>query len=55
MIRVQQLEVEIPSIEKALMSKINQLRFAYAIGADWHASVRNDQNYLTQGDLPQFI
>lgn len=55
MIRVQQLEAEFPSVEKALMSETNQLRFAYTTGADWHASIRNDQNHLTQGDLPRFI
>ncbi|GLJ38492.1 hypothetical protein SUGI_0784370 [Cryptomeria japonica] len=55
MIRVQQLEAEFPLVEKSLMSEKNQLRFAYAMGADWHASIRNDQNHLTQGDLPRFI
>lgn len=55
MIRVQQLEAEFPSVEKALMSETNQIRFAYTTGVDWHASIRNDQNHLTQGDLPRFI
>ena len=32
MVRVQQLETEVPSIEKALMSETNQLHFAYTIG-----------------------
>eukprot|EP01018_Ginkgo_biloba_P004919 Gb_24553 [translate_table: standard] len=55
MIRVQQLEAEVPSIEKALMSETNQLRFAYTIGGDWHASIQNDQNHLSQSELPRFI
>jgi hypothetical protein len=24
-------------------------------GSDWHATIRNDQNHCTQGDLPRFI
>eukprot|EP01018_Ginkgo_biloba_P000338 Gb_27613 [translate_table: standard] len=55
MIRVQQLEAEFPLVEKALMSGTNQIHFAYTAGSDWHASIRNDQNHLTQGDLPRFI
>eukprot|EP00252_Welwitschia_mirabilis_P019264 TRINITY_DN440_c0_g2_i1.p1 TRINITY_DN440_c0_g2~~TRINITY_DN440_c0_g2_i1.p1 ORF type:complete len:1374 (+),score=304.54 TRINITY_DN440_c0_g2_i1:454-4575(+) len=55
MIRVQQLETEFPLIEKELTTKRNQIAFAYTAGTDWHASIRNDQNHLTQGDLPRFI
>ncbi|CAM6095576.1 unnamed protein product [Calypogeia fissa] len=53
--RVQQLEAEMPAVEKALLSETNQLRFAYTPGVEWHASIRNDQNHCTQGDLPRFI
>jgi hypothetical protein len=53
--RVQQLEAEMPTVEKALLSETNQLRFAYTPGVYWHASIRNDQNHCTQGDLPRFI
>jgi hypothetical protein len=30
--RVQQLETELPAVEKALLSEPNQLRFAYSAG-----------------------
>lgn len=30
--RVQQLEAEMPAVEKALLSETNQLRFAYTPG-----------------------
>lgn len=55
MVRVQQLEAEVPSIEKALMSETNQLQFAYTVGADWRANIQSDQIHLTQRDLPRFI
>ncbi|CAK9201608.1 unnamed protein product [Sphagnum troendelagicum] len=55
MVRLQQLEAELPVVEKALLSEPNQLRFAYSPGSDWHATIRNDQNHCTQGDLPRFI
>lgn len=55
MVRVQQLEAEVPSIESALMCETNQLQFAYTIGADWRASNQSDQIHLTQRDLPRFI
>jgi hypothetical protein len=32
MARVQQLETELPAVEKALLSEPNQLRFAYSAG-----------------------
>ncbi|CAM6035116.1 unnamed protein product [Sphagnum compactum] len=55
MARVQQLETELPAVEKALLSEPNQLRFAYSAGLDWHANNQNEQNHCTQGDLPRFI
>ncbi|XP_024522467.1 SCAR-like protein 1 [Selaginella moellendorffii] len=55
-VRVSQLEGELPALEKAILSrKTNPLQFPYAPGLDWHASIRNDQNLCTQGDLPRFI
>ncbi|KAH9298612.1 hypothetical protein KI387_030294 [Taxus chinensis] len=55
MIRVQLLEAKIPSVEKALVAGANQLHVAHTIGGDWHASIRTDQNHLTQSDLPCFM
>ncbi|KAJ7564812.1 hypothetical protein O6H91_02G034300 [Diphasiastrum complanatum] len=54
-LRVQQLEAEIPAVEKAFLSETNQLRFAYSKGAKWHASICVRQNHCSEGDLPQFI
>ncbi|KAG0609588.1 hypothetical protein M758_8G195800 [Ceratodon purpureus] len=54
-VRVQQLETGLPAVEKTLLSEPNQLRFAYTNGADWHASIRSDQNHCTSGELPRFV
>ncbi|ERM95585.1 protein SCAR2 isoform X1 [Amborella trichopoda] len=55
MIRVQQLEAELPSVEKTLLSQTNQLQFAYTVGYEWHANVRTDENLITQDNMPRFI
>ncbi|CAN6467160.1 unnamed protein product [Victoria cruziana] len=55
MIRVQQLELELPSIEKSFLSRTNHLEFAYGTGSDWHSSERIEQNLVTRGDLPRFV
>ncbi|KAL0318157.1 UNVERIFIED_CONTAM: protein SCAR2 [Sesamum calycinum] len=55
MIRVQQLEAEVPSIEKAFLSQTDHSSFFYNSGVDWHPNLRMDQNLVTQGDLPRFV
>lgn len=55
MLRVQQLEAEFPSIEKAFLVQTSPSQFAYNDGVDWHANLRMDQNLLTQGDMPRFV
>ncbi|KAI3447836.1 hypothetical protein Pfo_004501 [Paulownia fortunei] len=55
MIRVQQLEAEVPSIEKAFLSQTDHSSFFYNAGVDWHPNLRMDQNLVTQGDLPRFV
>ncbi|KAH6798280.1 SCAR-like protein 2 [Perilla frutescens var. hirtella] len=55
MIRVQQLEAEVPFIEKAFLSQTDHSSFFYNAGVDWHANLRVDQNLVTQGDLPRFV
>ncbi|KAL2484908.1 Protein SCAR [Abeliophyllum distichum] len=55
MARVQQLEAEVPSIEKAFLSQTNHSSFFYNSGVDWHPNQKMDQNLITQGDLPRFI
>ncbi|XP_047979711.1 protein SCAR2-like [Salvia hispanica] len=55
MIRVQQLEVEVPSVEKALLSQTDLSSVFYNTGVDWHANIQLEQNLVTQGDLPRFV
>ncbi|KAJ7563326.1 hypothetical protein O6H91_03G106100 [Diphasiastrum complanatum] len=55
MSRVQQLEAEIPVMEKAFLSKSDRLTFAYSRGAEWHARICVRQNHCSEGDLPQFV
>ncbi|CAL9044697.1 unnamed protein product [Musa banksii] len=55
MLRVQQLEAELPSVEKAIFSQSSHSNFAYNDGIDWHSSIQMDQNLITQGDMPRFI
>ncbi|XP_025633881.1 protein SCAR2 isoform X2 [Arachis hypogaea] len=55
MTRVQQLEAEVPSLEKAFFSQTHHSSFYTNGGVDWHPNLRSEQNLVTQGDLPRFI
>ncbi|KAL6534485.1 hypothetical protein OROHE_013410 [Orobanche hederae] len=55
MTRVQQLETEVPSIERAFLSQTDHSSFFHHPGLDWHPNLRIDQNLVTQGNLPRFI
>ncbi|XP_010256993.1 PREDICTED: uncharacterized protein LOC104597241 [Nelumbo nucifera] len=55
MVRVQQLEAEVPSIEKAFLSRTSHSQFIYNRGVDWHPNLRMDQNLVSRGDLPRFV
>lgn len=55
MVRVQQLETEVPSIERAFLSQTDHSSFFYNNGIDWRSNLRIDENLVTQGDLPRFI
>ncbi|XP_050227129.1 protein SCAR2-like isoform X2 [Mercurialis annua] len=55
MARVQQLEAEVPSIEKAFLSQTDQSQFFSNAGADWHPNLHMEQNLITRGDLPRFV
>lgn len=55
MVRVQQLEAEVPTIEKAFLSQTSHSSFYYNAGMDWHPNMHMDQNLITRGDLPRFI
>ncbi|CAJ2670909.1 unnamed protein product [Trifolium pratense] len=55
MSRVQQLEAEIPPIEKAFLSRTHHSSFFTNGGIDWCPNLRSEQNLITRGDLPRFI
>ncbi|KAG6603552.1 Protein SCAR2, partial [Cucurbita argyrosperma subsp. sororia] len=55
MIRVQQLEAEVPSIEKAFLSQTNHTSFFTGAGLDWHPNLQSEQGLVARGDLPRFV
>ncbi|KAA0063735.1 protein SCAR2 isoform X2 [Cucumis melo var. makuwa] len=55
MIRVQQLEAEVPSIEKAFLSQTNHTSFFTSTGLDWHPNLQSEQSHVARGDLPRFV
>ncbi|KAK2981784.1 hypothetical protein RJ640_010301 [Escallonia rubra] len=55
MVRVQQLEAEFPSIEKAFLSQTSHSSFFSNAGTDWHPNLHTNQNLITRGDLPRFV
>ncbi|KAH9610032.1 hypothetical protein KSS87_016383 [Heliosperma pusillum] len=54
-VRVQQLELEFPLIERKLLSQTSHTSFLYNSSIDWHPNLRLDENTITQGDLPRFV
>ncbi|KAI9074923.1 hypothetical protein K1719_043152 [Acacia pycnantha] len=55
MVRVQQLEAEVPSLEKAFLSQTHHSSFFSNAGIDWHPNLRSEQNLITREDLPRFV
>ncbi|KAF7845252.1 Protein SCAR2 [Senna tora] len=55
MARVQQLEAEVPSLEKAFLSQTHHSSFFSNGGTDWHPNLRSEQNLITREDLPRFV
>ncbi|XP_010529920.1 PREDICTED: protein SCAR2 [Tarenaya hassleriana] len=55
MVRVQQLEVEFPSVEKALLSRTDHSTFFSNTGMDWHPNAQLEQSMITRGDLPRCV
>ncbi|XP_047316420.1 protein SCAR2-like [Impatiens glandulifera] len=55
LVRVQQLEADLPSIERTLLSQTSHSYLLYNSGSDWHPNLRMEQNLITQGDFPRFI
>ncbi|KAK4253375.1 hypothetical protein QN277_010694 [Acacia crassicarpa] len=55
MVRVQQLEAEVPSLEKAFLSQTHHSSFFSNAGIDWHPNLRSEENLVTREDLPRFV
>ncbi|OVA17223.1 WH2 domain [Macleaya cordata] len=55
MTRLQQLEAEVPSIEKAFLSQTSHSLYLHNAGIDWHLNLQMNQNLITRGDLPRFV
>ncbi|OQU92748.1 hypothetical protein SORBI_3001G402400 [Sorghum bicolor] len=54
MLRVQQLEAELPLLEKDSCQR-DYLYIASNRGVDWHSNPRVDHGVVTRGDTPRFI
>ncbi|XP_010529117.1 PREDICTED: protein SCAR2-like [Tarenaya hassleriana] len=55
MVRVQQLEAEFPSVEKAFLSRTDCSLFFSNTGVDWRPNVQLEQSLITRGDLPRCV
>ncbi|KAG7574087.1 WH2 domain [Arabidopsis suecica] len=55
MARVQQLEIEFPSIEKALLCQTDHSPFFSNKGVEWHPNLQLEQSVITSGDLPRCV
>ncbi|KAI3958137.1 hypothetical protein MKW98_020779, partial [Papaver atlanticum] len=55
MTRLQQIEADVPFVERGLLSQTSFSQFLHNGGVDWHTNFRMDQNQITRGDLPRFI
>ncbi|XP_073276026.1 protein SCAR2-like isoform X2 [Primulina huaijiensis] len=53
--RVQQLEDEFPTIEKAFLSQTDHSSLMCNAGVDCHPNLQMDHNIVTKGNLPRFI
>ncbi|CAI9298769.1 unnamed protein product [Lactuca saligna] len=55
LVRAQQLELEIPSIQRSFMSQTCHSAFFTNSGVDWHPNLKTTPNLITTGDLPRFV
>ncbi|KAK4748172.1 hypothetical protein SAY87_014758 [Trapa incisa] len=55
MVRIQQLEVEFPPTEKALLLQINHSLYCYNSGIECHPNLQMQHNLIASGDLPHFV
>ncbi|XP_071738444.1 protein SCAR2-like [Rutidosis leptorrhynchoides] len=55
LVRVQQVESDFPSIERAFLSQTGHSPFFSSSGISWHPNLQVEQNLITKGDLPRFV
>ncbi|XP_065877689.1 protein SCAR3 isoform X2 [Euphorbia lathyris] len=55
LVRVQNIEAALPSLEKAVLAQTSHIHFAYTAGSEWRARIQNGQNHFIYNDLPRFI
>ncbi|XP_027928457.1 protein SCAR2-like [Vigna unguiculata] len=53
--RVQQLEAEVPALEKVFLTQTHHSSTYTNGGIEWHPNLRSEHNLVTRGDLPRFI
>ncbi|KAK9049061.1 hypothetical protein SSX86_031972, partial [Deinandra increscens subsp. villosa] len=53
--RVQQVESDLPVVERAFLSQTGHSAFFSSTGISWHPNLQTDQNLITKGDLPRFV
>ncbi|WOL08233.1 SCAR-like protein 2 isoform X1 [Canna indica] len=53
-IRVRNIEVALPFVEKAFKEEQSHIHFAYISGCDWHVCLQDEQSLLSS-ELPQFM
>ncbi|KAK7318805.1 hypothetical protein RJT34_03512 [Clitoria ternatea] len=55
MVRVQNIEVSLPALEKAVLAQTSHIHLAYTSGCDWHPRIKPARNHFIYNDLPHFI
>ncbi|KOM57291.1 hypothetical protein LR48_Vigan11g032300 [Vigna angularis] len=53
--RVQQLEAEVPALEKVFLTQTHHSSTYTNEGIEWHPNLRSEHNLVTRRDLPRFI
>ncbi|XP_010540515.1 PREDICTED: protein SCAR3-like isoform X2 [Tarenaya hassleriana] len=55
MIRLQNIESIIPSLEKTMLAPTSRIHFAYTSGREWHPRIPNEQSHFICYDLPRVV
>ncbi|KAI3819119.1 hypothetical protein L1987_12943 [Smallanthus sonchifolius] len=53
--RVQQIESDFRSMERAFLSQTAHSAFFSSSGISWHPNLQTEQNLITKGDIPWFV